>query len=66
MPYERFYELERKFREIGEKIVQTIDAMELHELNAGQPEILSQYLQIIKRSSQPKNVNRIVLVSRRN
>jgi hypothetical protein len=57
MAHERFYELERQFREIGEQIDHTSDAAELHVLNVLQADILSESLQIIRQLTQPQNLN---------
>ena len=57
MAHERFYELERQFREIGEQIDYTSDVAELHVLKVLQADILSESLQIIRQLTQPENLN---------
>jgi hypothetical protein len=57
MAHERFYELERRFRQLGEKIDDTSDAGELRQLNAEQADILSESLQIIRNLIQMEDLN---------
>jgi hypothetical protein len=57
MAYERFYELERQFREIGERIDFTSDAADLYVLNVLQEDILAESLQIIRQLTVPEKWN---------
>jgi len=57
MAYERFYELERQFREIGERIDFTSNAADLYVLNVLQADILAESLQIIRQLTVPEKWN---------
>jgi hypothetical protein len=57
MAYERFYELERQFREIGERIDFTSDAADLYVLTVLQENILAESLQIMRQLTVPEKLN---------